>query len=486
MAEQKPNILVAIADDWAWPHAGAYGCGFVRTPAFDRVAREGVLFDSCFCPAPSCSPSRASLLTGRNPWELEEGGNLWGFLPARFPVYPDVLEAEGYHVGHTNKGWGPGSIEASGRSRNPAGPAYNRYSTEPPTNRMSRNDYATNFQDFLSGRIENAPFCFWFGAKEPHRTYEKGSGLAAGKRLEDVEVPPFLPDCDEVRSDLLDYALEIEWFDHHLGLMLETLEESGELDDTIVVVTGDNGMPFPRAKATVYEIGMHVPMAIRWGRRVPPGRRVTDFMSFVDLAPTFYEAAEVRGPVEITGRSLVPVLAGRDEGRVDDLRDHVITGRERHAYVRDGNRGYPSRCIRTDDWIYIRNFEPERWPAGDPPVYGDVDASPSKHYLIRHRDREGVRRYFELAFGKRPLEELYRVSEGYGCLENRAGEPELANVKEELWSRLEAALIHQNDPRVVGEAPFDGYPYFGNTTDSDGNTAFTGTDGLKQDGLLGE
>lgn len=486
MAEKQPNILLAIADDWAWPHAGAYGCGFVDTPAFDRVAREGVLFENCFCPAPSCSPSRASLLTGRNPWELEEGGNLWGFLPNDFPVYPDVLESAGYHIGRTNKGWGPGSVEASGRTRNPAGPAFDRYTNEPPTSRMNRNDYATNFQDFLNKRVDGAPFCFWFGAKEPHRSYEAGSGVRAGKRLEDVEVPPFLPDCEEVRSDLLDYALETEWFDRHLGRMLETLEELGELDDTIVVVTGDNGMPFPRAKATVYEIGMHVPLAIRWGARVPPGRRVTDFLTFVDLAPTFYDATGVRGPLELTGRSLMPILTSREEGRVDELRDHALTGRERHAYVRDGNRGYPSRCIRSDDWIYIRNFEPHRWPAGDPPVCGDVDASPSKHYLIRNKEDESVRRYYDLAFGKRPEEELYRVSEGYGCLENRADDPSLAEIKEQLWTRLETALIHQGDPRVTGEAKFDSYEYFGNMTDADGRTAFTGTDALREDGLLAQ
>lgn len=486
MPVERPNILVAIADDYAWPHAGAYGCSFVRTPSFDRVAREGVLFDNCFCPAPSCAPSRASLLTGRNPWELEEGGNLWGTLPARFDVYPDLLESAGYHVGYTNKGWGPGSVEESGRMRNPAGEAYNRYTSEPPTRLMSWNDYAANFQEFLKQRPNGSPFCFWYGAKEPHRPYVRGSGLSAGKRLADVEVPPFLPDCDEVRSDLLDYALEVEWFDTQLGRMLDTLDQAGELDNTIVVVTGDNGMPFPRAKANVYEIGMHVPLAIRWGAHAPGGRRVTDLLTFVDFAPTFLEAAGVAIPTETTGTSLVPILKSPEEGRVDEDRDFALTGRERHAFVRDGNRGYPSRCIRTDEWIYIRNFEPQRWPAGDPPVYGDVDASPSKHYLIRHRDEEGVRRLHDLAFGKRPAEELYRVSDGYGCLENLAQDPAYAETKEKLRQRMETALIHQGDPRLTGEAKFDTYAYYGNNKDRNGVLAFTGTDALRDEGLLEE
>ena len=325
MNPDRPNILVAISDDQGWPHASAYGCRFVNTPAFDRVAREGVLFTSAFCTSPSCSPSRAGLLTGLNMWQMEEGGLLWSTLPAKYDVYPDLLEAHGYHIGHTNKGWGPGSIEASGRTRNPAGPAYNRCRNQPPTAQMSKIDYAANFGEFLAARRPGQSFCFWYGAKEPHRVYEKGSGLRAGKRLEDVDVPPYLPDCEEVRGDLLDYALEIEWFDTHLGRMLRRLDDAGELDNTIVVVTGDNGLPFPRAKANLYAHGLHVPLAVRWGSRVPAGRTVTDFVSFIDLAPTFLEAAGLVVPPHVTGRSLMPVLTSAAAGRVDPSRDQVVS-----------------------------------------------------------------------------------------------------------------------------------------------------------------
>ena len=323
MSARRPNLLLAISDDQAWPHASAYGCPFVSTPAFDRVAREGVLFTNAYCTSPSCSPSRAGLLTGLNMWQMEEGGILWSALPAKYPVYPDILESYGYHVGHTNKGWGPGDLAASGRSRNPAGPAYNRCRLEPPTTQMSKNDYAGNFREFLDARAPGQPFCFWYGAKEPHRVYEQGSGRRAGKRLEDVVVPPYLPDCDEVRSDLLDYALEIEWFDSHLGRMLALLEERGELDNTLVVVTGDNGLPFPRAKANLYAHGLHVPLALRWGAAIPGGRTLTDFVSFVDLAPTFLQAAGLQPLPHQAGRSLMPILASTAAGRVDPRRDHV-------------------------------------------------------------------------------------------------------------------------------------------------------------------
>lgn len=485
MPEKLPNILVAISDDQAWPHTSAYGCPFVNTPNFDRVAAEGVLFSHAYCTAPSCSPSRASLLTGRNPWQLREGGVLWSLLPAEFDVYPDILERIGYHVGHTYKGWGPGSIEMSGRTRNPAGSAYNKRQNDPPTTRMSRNDYAANFGDFLAERPQGSPFCFWYGAKEPHRVYEKGSGLRAGKRLEDVVVPPYLPDCEEVRSDLLDYALEIEWFDAHLGRMLQMLEETGELDNTIIVVTGDNGLPFPRAKANLYEQGMHVPMAIRYGEKAPGGRTVTDFMTFVDLAPTFLEAAGLEIPDNMTGRSLMPVLTSDQQGRVDPERDHVLTGIERHAYARVDNTGYPSRCIRTDEFVYIRNFEPERWPAGDPPAFGDIDGSPTKNYMIANRDAPDVQPLYELAFGKRPAEELYAVKDGYACICNIADDEAYSKERQALWERMARELRDQKDPRMLGEGGvFETYPYVPIVQNPAAADEFVGMDDLRANGLV--
>jgi N-sulfoglucosamine sulfohydrolase len=444
---KRPNILVAIADDWAWPHAGAYGCRFVNTPAFDRVSREGALFVNAFTAAPTCTASRASFLTGRHPWSMEAGAQLWGYLPAKYAVYPDLLEAAGYWVGHTYKGWGPGSIEAGGRKRNPAGPAFNEKTCQPLTQRMSKNDYTANFADFLARKPGDAPFCFWYGAKEPHRAYEAGSGLKHGKRLEDVEVPPYLPDCEEVRSDLLDYALEVERFDQDLGKMIELLEARGELDDTVIVVTGDNGKPFPRAKSTAYENGCHVPLAIRWGGACP-GRTITDFISFIDLAPTFLTLAGIEPPAEMAGRAFVDLLRSRSEGRIDPTRDCVITGRERHGYSRPWMAGYPIRSIVTDDYLYLRNFEPDRWPLGNPEIYRDCDDSPSKSYLMEHREEEAER--FALCFGLRPPEELYRRSEDIACIHNLAEAPEHQAVREALRARLEQVLREIGDPRIEG------------------------------------
>ena len=124
--DRRPNILFAMADDWAWPHAGVYGDKVVQTPTFDRVAKEGVLFSHVFCVAPSRTPSRAAVLTGQYSHRLEESGNLWSILRKKFDTYPDLLETAGYHVGLMGKGWGPGSLEGSGRTRNPARPGLAR------------------------------------------------------------------------------------------------------------------------------------------------------------------------------------------------------------------------------------------------------------------------------------------------------------------------------------------------------------------------
>lgn len=156
----RANILLAIADDQSWPHTSLSACRAVRTPAFDRVAQAGVLFANGFAASPGCSPSRASLLTGRHHWMNQQAGTHASSFPAQFDVFPDLLEAAGYVVGYTGKGWGPGNWKVSGRTRNPAGPAYNDRKTRPPFKGISSTDYAANFAEFLRRRPPGRPFCF--------------------------------------------------------------------------------------------------------------------------------------------------------------------------------------------------------------------------------------------------------------------------------------------------------------------------------------
>ncbi|MGD8780217.1 MAG: sulfatase [Ignavibacteria bacterium] len=303
----RPNILFVISDDQTWQYLTNSKGNYLHTPNFHRVADRGVLFKNTFCAAPQCSPSRAAILTGRNIWQLEEAGTHGSLSPRKFSVYTELLEKSGYFVGFTAKGWSPGNWEISGWKKNPAGKEFSKFKTnDTPTTGIRDIDYAKNFEDFLSQRPKGTPFYFWYGGKEPHREYEEGSGIRAGKNPEDVKVPSFLPNTPEVKSDILDYALEIEWFDKHLGLMLDQLEKRGELENTIVVVTSDNGMPFPKAKANDYEFGTHMPLAISWPAKIEDGRSVDDLVSFIDFAPTFLEAAGLEVPSGVTGKSLLP------------------------------------------------------------------------------------------------------------------------------------------------------------------------------------
>lgn len=443
---RPPNVLFIIADDWSYPHASAYGDRTVATPAFDRIAQGGALFTHAFTASPSCTPSRAAILTGQAVHRLAEGGNLHGHLPERFEVYPDLLERAGYHAGFTGKGWGPGRFEEGGRSRNPAGPRFD------------------TFEGFLAKRRPGQPFVFWYGSTDPHRPYEAGSGAAAGLRAGTVAVPRFFPDTPEVRHDLLDYYFEVQRFDGQVARLLDALERTGEADNTLVVITSDNGMPFPRAKANLYDAGTRMPLAIRWPGRVKPGTTVDAFVSLQDLAPTLLEAARVAVPAAMTGRSLLPLLAGGSaEGR-----DRVFFERERHANVRRGDLSYPARGVRTADHLYIRNYRPDRWPAGDPEVYvavgpfGDIDDGPTKQLLMKSRNDPAVSRLFDLAMAKRPAEELFDLRKDPAQLVNVAADPAYAPVRERLKKALDTWQRTTGDPRATDDDDrWDKYPYYG-------------------------
>lgn len=476
--KSAPNILIAISDDQSFAHTSAAGYPGVKTPVFDRVAAEGILFRNGFAPSPGCSPSRAAFLTGRHTWQIEQAGTHMSSFPAKYVTYPDLLEAGGYTVGYTGKGWSPGNYKISGRTRNPAGPVFNSRQLTPPTKGISKNDYAGNFADFLATRKEGQPFCFWYGAIEPHLGYETGSGVKAGKRLEDANVPGFLPDHPEVRSELLDYCLEIEWFDSQLGKMLKLLEAAGELENTLVIVTSDNGMPFPRAKATCYEYGIHVPLAIRWGDKVPGGRVVDDLVGLVDLTATILEVSGVEEPTEypISGRSIMNILNSEKQGVVDPSRDRVWSARERHTSARFDNWTYPQRALRTPEYLYIRNFEPDRWPMGDPQIiksdgslgqenraYFDIDFSVIRHSMLENQDDPEVAKILKLSVAKKPAEELYDITQDPDCLNNLASDPAFLETKQKLSQQMMEYLKKTGDPRATGNGEiWDSYKRYGN------------------------
>jgi arylsulfatase A-like enzyme len=253
----------------------------------------------------------------------------------------------------------------------------------------------------------------------------------------------------------------VEAYDTQVGSLVAALEASGEINNTLIIVTSDHGMPFPRVKGHTYDDAHRVPFVVSWpGRIVQPGRRVADFISFIDLAPTFLEVFGVdgaaRGMAPITGRSFCDLL--RNEARSE--RGFVVLGRERNdVLARPGSLaglGYPARAIRQGDLFYVRNFAPERWPCGDPDRdLRDTDNSPSKTFVAERGEQDP---YWQHAFGKRPAEQLFDLARDPDCVANLIADPALAAKAAALREKLMAELRRQQDPRALGQGDvFDQY-----------------------------
>lgn len=508
-ADKRPNILFCFADDWgrfASAYAGVEGPGtpndVIKTPNFDRLAREGVLFKRAYVTAPSCTPCRSSILSGQYFWRTGRGAILQGAIwDASIPAYPLLLKDAGYHIGKTYKVWSPGTPADAPYGTNAfnyakSGGRFNKFSDNvtkmvkegKPLEETKQEIYAEvsgNFNSFLADRKPGQPFAYWFGPTDTHRIWKRGSGKALWGIEPDSlkgKLPPFLPDVPEVREDFADYMGEAQAFDAAVGLLLKKLEAIGELDNTIIVMSGDHGPPgFPYGKCNLYDFGVNVGLAVRWGG-AKGGRVVDDFVNLMDLAPTFLEAAGIKPPDVMTGRSFVNVLKSDKTGLVDPQRTWVMMGRERHvAGAREGNLPYPQRAIRTKDYLYIINFEPDRWPMGNPynldagkdptaeelefetmATFKDMDSSPTKAWIVAHRKDPQWARFYALAFEKRPREELYVLASDRYQMNNVATDARYAEIREKLNKQLMGELKRTADPRVAdGPIKFEQPPFAG-------------------------
>lgn len=508
VADDRPNIVMAFADDWG-KYAGAYAelepnglHDLVSTPNFDSVANQGVLFTHAYVSAPSCTPCRSSLLSGQHFWRCDRAsilqGAVWDFSNQAYPL---LLEKAGYRIGHTYKVWSPGAPKDAPHggkrtSFNSHGRRFNGFSQnamkakDPDSGKeMLFNEVRLNVRSFLDSDGDqkldgDKPFCYWLGPTNCHRKWIAGSG----KKLWGIDpdklkgkLPPYLPDVEIVREDFADYLGEVQAFDGALGVLIEELKRIGQLENTVLVVSGDHGIPgITRGKCNLYDLGTNVPLAIQWPAGIrAKGRVVSDFVSLPDLAPTFLQLAGVEVPQQMIAKSLAPVLKSDKEGIVDPSRDAVFTGRERHvAKARTGNKPYPQRAIRTFDHLFIVNFEPDRWPMGTGPgmgnpdgpmppfeklrentfsAFGDLDASPTKAWVVQHRKADPAS--FQYAVGRRPKYELYDIEADPHCMKNLADSPDHAAIRKQLEDQLMRELRETGDPRVSEEIVFEQSPF---------------------------
>jgi uncharacterized sulfatase len=501
MAKSQPNIVMMFADDLG-RYASAYGDpnmpspnDIIKTPVFDRIAREGARFDNAFISAPSCTPSRGALATGRHffrngshaqlhhPWagpEVDPISNIKGVA--------EQLRDSGYHIGHTYKihmderliGGKACIYDAAGRAVNDFSENVSRAADKEAEKKRIFEQVRNNFKAFLAKRKPGQSFYYSFHPTNTHRKWEKGSGKALWNLDPDTlkgKLEPFLPDVPEIREDFADYLGEAMAFDAACGVIIEELEKLGELDNTIVAISGDHGAPgFPRGKCNTCDFGARVLLGMRWPAHIESGKVIKTPVSLVDMTPTFLTAAEVPALPDMDGESLLPVLA--KGGSEAALRGWALIGREVHGHTsRAGNLPYPVRSLRTRDFLYTINFKPDRWPLGDPlratdgsaPTfsdwqestytgYADIDASPTKAWLVGNSTNPIVAEAWRLGIEKRPGEELYDLKKDPHQLRNVADDPAYKEQKQALHKQLMAILEKGNDPRLDNDA-FDRPPY---------------------------
>lgn len=495
-AADKPNILFCFADDWG-RYASCYAAldakptanGVIKTPNIDTVAGRGVVFRNAFVPAPSCTPCRSSLLSGRYFFNSGRAAILNGAVwDETIPAFPLLLRDSGYQLGKTGKVWSPGTpadapIGKQQHAYQKSGMEFSNFSEavtsavkNGKTVAQARTDLLAqvdgNFGSFLKARDSKKPFCFWFGPTNVHRKWVKGSGKALWGIDPDGlkgKLPKFLPDVPEVREDFADYLGEAQAYDAFIGVLVKRLKDAWELENTVVVISGDHGAPgFPGGKCNLYDFGTGVAL-VAAGPGVPGPRVVDDLVNLMDLAPTFLEIGGVKPPPGLNGKSLWPVLASKKAGQVDPDRTWVVTGRERHVGdAREGNRPYPQRALRTPEFLYVHNFEPDRYPLGDPKgltadrapaaselenntyaAFPDTDASPTKAWLVAHRNDKEWKWHFGYAFARHPAEELYDLKADPDQVKNLAGDKDHDATRKRLAGLLSKTLTDAGDPRLV-------------------------------------
>jgi arylsulfatase A-like enzyme len=437
-----PNMILLIADDLGRDDCGPYGQARVQTPNIDALARGGMRFDLAFVTASSCSPSRASMITGRYPHNTD-AEELHTPLPAEQVTFVEKLKAAGYWTAAAGK-WHLGNAVKGRfdvvREADPSGyilaPDPKGAEPEPGPATASRGDAASGCDQWvptLRDRPRDRPFFLWLAALDPHRGYQPGA-IPRPHQSADAVVPPYLPDVPQVRGDLALYYDEIGRLDRFIGAMLAELDRQAVAGDTLILFLSDNGRPFPRCKTTVYDSGIRTPWIVRWRGHIKPGSHCARLVSAIDIAPTFLTLAGITPGPSIQGRDITPLFFD-PEARVHDV---IFAERNWHDYAAC------ARAVRSERFEYIRNFDAEK-PLTPP---ADAVRSPSYVAMRRLRDEGKLTPAQQACFVQpRPVEELYDVEADPHELHNLAGAPEHAGVLKEMRQAL-ADWQRENDDRI--------------------------------------
>jgi len=412
-ATDRPNFVIIIADDLAYSDVGAYGHPHIRTPNIDKLAEQGLKFDSAFLTCASCSPTRCSIMTSRYPHNTG-AAELHQPLPPDQITFPSLLKEAGYYTVAAGK-WHLGNHAKTG---------FHRIVGSGPSG-------CELWLDQLRNRPRNKPFFMWLASIDPHRPY-KPNTIPNPHKPSDVIVPPFLPDTPETRRDLAAYYDEITRLDGHVGKVLDELDRQNIADNTFVLFLSDNGRPFPRCKTTIYDSGIRTPFIVRWPRKIKPRTTCSSLVSVIDIAPTILELARLQPPPSFQGRSFARLLTDPTQS----IRRYIFAEHNWHDYQAH------ERAVRSRDFLYIRNAFPHL-PATPP---ADAVRGPTFQKMIQLYDAGKLPPHQQTCFvTPRPTEELYNTNNDPYCLHNLAPDPRYTIVLQKMRRILDRWIERTND-----------------------------------------
>lgn len=412
MAQEPPNIIFIIADDVGWNDLGCYGNQVVSTPNIDRIAREGMMFTNAFLTTSSCSPSRCSIITGRYPHNTG-AAELHTPLPESQIPFPLLMQNAGYYTVQAGKShFGKPALRCFDQA----------YEME-----EGGVGGEERWVRCLRERPANQPFFAWFAAVDAHRDWHHDQ-YGVTPNPERITAPPYLVDCSATRQDLAAYYHEISRWDYYVGQVHEELERQGIVENTVIIIMSDNGMPFPRAKTRLYDSGIKTPLIIRWPASLQPGMTSSALVSAVDIAPTIIDMAGIEMPEYFQGKSFKVLLHTGGH----PFRRYVYAEHNWHDYEAH------ERMVRSQNYLYIRNNRPELSNGGP----ADSKRSASQAAL------DSVRQLGLLTPAQadnyitpRPVEEIYDLQTDPDQLCNVASLPSLNDTLQfyrqllELWIR---------------------------------------------------
>ena len=433
-AADKPNFLVILADDCTYNDLPLYGGQNAKTPNIDRLASQGLTFNQAYLSSAMCQPCRAELYSGQYPLR---NGCTWNHSACRPETtgMPQHLGKLGYRVGLAGKT----HIRPKGVFPFETVAGFDKSCVRNPTQPHELDGLSS----FIS-RDKGQPFCLVVALAEPHIPWVMGD--ASQYPANQLKLPPNIADTPQTREEFAAYLAEVTYMDGQVGEILETLDKSGQADDTLVLFTSEQGSQFPGCKWTNWNTGLHTALVARWPGQVPAGKRTDALVQYADILPTFMDlAGQSCHGGQYDGASFKDVLFGK-----------TYTHRQ-YAYGMHNNipegPPYPIRSVTNGTHRYIRNLLPDNLYIEKHLMGPGKLNNPYWHTWVAESWRQPRTYKLVQRYQNRPREQLYHTAEDPYEMQNLAGSPKHSALKAELSKALDEWLSQQKDPGAALDTP---------------------------------